>query len=346
MDGLKVLLFIVSAVFVLGEECAFNQTLTNFNVTVYPEVDSAGENVTIQIPIEYKKDIFHLLIVNETLPNLCQNFFLIQNELSIVQIINSSVQEIHPGAFNITPTLALIRIVLNPISSIKKNVFNNIKVKEIDLSQNVINNIDTEAFDNNTYLEIVKLNNNQIKEINPNWFYNSPKVYKFSAIYNDIKAIPAEAFKNMDQERPLKLRLSANRITEISPDAFNSHHTIQLLRINGNKITTLPDNIFINRTIQILQVNTNKLQCFPDVMFQTGINTLDFVDNISFECQCLKKVRKFAEDNNLEVLYPSIICEDRAREVNIVFSYNKTYEIPLLPPTVDVDVYVKPDQPT
>ncbi|EEZ98023.1 Chaoptin-like Protein [Tribolium castaneum] len=344
MNSLKVLIFLPLLVLV-NCDCGQNQTV-KLNVTVFQDIDSVGENLTVQSPFEYKKDIFHLLIVNETLPEVCENFFLVQNELSILQIVNSSVQTIHEGAFNVTPTLALIRIVQNQINTIPKNVFNNIKVKEIDLSQNLISTIETEAFDNNTYLEIVKLNNNQIKEINPNWFLNSPKVYKLSAVYNDIKAIPAEAFKNMDQTRPLKLRFSANRITEINPDAFNSHHTIQLLRINGNKLTTLPENIFINRTIQNLQVNTNQLQCFPDVMFESGLTKLTFIDNISFECSCLKKVRKYAEDNKLEVWYPSIICEDRTREVNIVFNYNKTYEIPLIPPTVDVDVYVKPDQPT
>jgi hypothetical protein len=344
MDSLKVLILLTSAILVLSENCVRNKT--NISVTVYQNIDSAGENFTVEGPVEYKKDIFHLLIENETLPNLCRNFFSIQNELSILQIVNSSVQEIQAGAFNVTPTLALLRIVLNPVSTIRKNVFNDIKVKEIDLSQNFITAIDTEAFDNNTHLEIVKLNNNQIKEIDPNWFVNSPKVYKLSVVYNDIKTIPAEAFKNMDQNRPLKLRLSANRITEINPDAFNSHHTIQLLRINGNKLTALPENIFINRTIRNLQVNMNLLQCFPDVMFESGINTLMFVDNISFECACLTKVKKFAEENNLDVLYPSIICEDRVREVNIVFSYNKTYEIPLLPPTSDVDVDVKPEQQT
>ncbi|RZC32607.1 LRR 8 domain containing protein [Asbolus verrucosus] len=343
MDSLKVLILLLMSLLVSSENCGQNLTL-NINVTVFQDIDSAGENLTANGRIENRKDIFHLLIANETIPKLCQNFVFIQNELSILQIINSSVQEIQPGAFNVTPTLALIRIILNPISTIRKNVFNTIRVKEIDLSQNFITAIETEAFDNNTHLEILKLNNNQIKEINPNWFVNSPKVYKLSAIYNDIKTIPAEAFKNMDQNRPLKLRLSANRITEINPDALNSHHTIELLRINGNKLTTLPENIFINRTIRNLQVNTNHLQCFPDVMFKTGISTLAFVDNVSFECACLRKVKKFAEDNGLDVLYPSIICEDRSREVNIVFNYNKTYEIPLLPPTVDVDVYVKPDQ--
>jgi hypothetical protein len=127
MDSLKVLILLTSAILVFSENCVRNKT--NISVTVYQNIDSAGENFTVEGPVEYKKDIFHLLIENETLPNLCRNFFSIQNELSILQIVNSSVQEIQAGAFNVTPTLALIRIVLNPVSTIKKNVFNYIKVK-------------------------------------------------------------------------------------------------------------------------------------------------------------------------------------------------------------------------
>lgn len=337
MNAVKVLTFLSCLLLVNGENCVQNRTL---RVTVFQNIDSVGENLTIAAPISNDRDIFHLLIANNSLSQLCPNFVVIQNELSILQIVNSSVQEIHPGAFNVTPTLALIRIIQNEIATIRKNVFNQLKVKEIDLSSNVITSIETEAFDNNTHLEIIKLNNNQIKEINPNWFVNSPRVYKLSAIYNDIKKIPSEAFKNMDPTRPLKLRLSANRITEIDPNAFSTHHTIQLLRISGNKLTTLPENLFINRTIKHLEVNTNNLQCFPDIIFQTDINTLAFVDNTSFECSCLKTVKKYAESGKIAVLYPSIICEDKTREVNIIFNYNKSYEIPLLPPSVDVDVYV------
>lgn len=326
---------------VKGENSCVNAPI---NFLVYENIGSIGENVTTTGKITYESDIFHLLVINATIPKLCKNQVLMEHELSVLQIINASIHEIEPEAFNITPTLSLLRISLNPtLASIKANIFNGIKVKEIDLSDNQITSIESKAFDHNTHLEIVKLNNNHLNALNPRWFFNS-SVYKLSIIYNDIKSIPARAFDNLSKTKPLNLRLSTNRITEISPEALHGHHSIAVLRLNGNKLSSLPEALFVNRTIRNLQVMANDLRCFPDILFSASTQTVNlaFSDNTQFQCNCLERVKKFSEDFHVAVIYPAIICKDVAREVNIVYNYNKTYEIPYIPRSVDVDVYGQP----
>ncbi|CAH0559572.1 unnamed protein product [Brassicogethes aeneus] len=307
------------------------EAIQQINITVYQTVDSVPEVIKTSDTIELGKDAFHIIVANQSIPRLCQNNVFIRNELSVLQIINSSIQIIQPGSFNVTPTLTLLKISHNPLNRVGKGVFNHIKVKELDLSRNFISAIDEDAFDNNTYLEIVKLNYNAIKEIESEWFKNSPNVYQLSIIYNEITDIPAEAFKNMAKERPLKLRFSANRIFQINAKALEGHNAVDIFRLNGNKLSEIPDNIFANRTIKSVEVSTNKLRCFPDKLFESKLDVLAFLENPYFECACLKKVREYVERNNIQILYPAIICEDRPREVNIVFNFNKTFEIPILP---------------
>lgn len=302
-----------------------------FNITAFKSVDSSPSNVTIadaNATLTVDEDIFELIIANVSLPHLYTNHVIINQELSILQIVNCSLTEMHEGSLKIDSTLALIRISHNLLTQLKRGIFNEIKVKEIDLSNNLISTIDSSTFDNMTHLEIVILNYNLIKEINPDWFINSPNVYKLSLIYNEILEVPEKAFRNMNHQRPLKLRLSANGITRVHPHALSDHKAVEILRLNGNKLTELPKELF-QTNIRVLQINTNDLKCFPDDIFNNTVQILEFMENTHFHCDCLYKVRTLVETKKVSVLYPSIICEDKQKQVNVVFNYNKTYEIPL-----------------
>lgn len=327
----KLTVFLAVITQVLCDSCTESPV---YNLTVYRTVHSEPENVTSGGKIRLKDDAFHLLLVNESIPRLCENSVEIKNELSIIQILNCSLSDIDAGALRVVPTLTLLRISSNLLTSVKRGVFNGVRVKEIDLSNNFISVVEDGAFDNNTNLEILKINYNAIKEIGPNWFRGSPNVYKLSVIYNELTKISDGAFGHLTKNRPLKLRLSANRISDIDAGAFNGVGDIDILRLNGNKLATLPSELFANRTVRILQVNTNRLLCFPDELFETRLESLWFLENPSFGCACMRKVKKFVDENSVDIMYPAVICEDRAKEINLVFNFNKTYEIPLLPPII------------
>lgn len=327
--------------------CVFceNCTISRLTALVFKDIDSDSEELLVSDRIELTsdtfsgkiqlfEDAFNFLIINQSLPRLCQNSVKITNDLSVLQIRNSGLLTIDPGAFIIVPSLALFKISENPITTVRTGVFNNLNVKELDLSHNFISVIDDEAFDNITALEIVKLSYNAIKELSPNWFQNSLNVYKLSIIYNELTKIPANSFQHLAKNRPIKLRLSANMIHEIDRNAFQNVADIEVIRLNGNKVSKIPESLFENRTVRILQVNTNRLECFPESLFKANIKSLAFIENPKFNCTCLRRVRNFVRTNAVDIWYPAIICEDREREMNIVFNFNKTYEIPvLLPPT-------------
>lgn len=338
----KYMAFVVFVGGVICDDC----TIPKLTAQWFKNIDSDAEDLEVSERIELTgdtfrgkiqlfEDAFNFLIVNQSLPRLCKDSVKITNELSVLQIKNSNLLTIDPGAFDIVPNLALLQISYNPITTIKSGVFNNLKVKELDLSNNFISAIDGEAFNNITSLQIVKLSYNAIKELNPNWFQDCPNLYKLSIIYNELTRIPANAFQHLSKTKPIKLRLSANMIQEIDKDALNNVENVEVIRLNGNKISEIPAEIFENRTVKILQVNTNRLKCFPDSLLKVGLQSLAFVENPRFNCTCLRKVQHFVEDNRVDIWYPAIICEDRERELNIVFNFNKTYEIPVLLPSTD-----------
>lgn len=344
---LKYTVFLLLICYVFCENCK----ISKLTALWYKDIDSEPEEFDVSDKIELTSDIFrgkiqlfedafNFLILNQSLPRLWTNSVKITNDLSVLQIRNCGLITIDPGAFHIVPTLALLKISNNPITTLKSGVFNNLKVKELDLSHNFISVIEDDVFDNITSLEIVKLSHNAIKKVSPNWFHNSPNVYKLSIIYNELTTIPANAFQHLSKNRPIKLRLSANMIQDIDEDAFKNVADIEVIRLNGNKIREIPSSLFLNRTVRILQVNTNRLSCFPDSLFNAGIQSLAFIENARFNCICLRKVQSFTETHPIDIWYPAIICEDREKEVNIVFNFNKTYEIPLLLPATDKELLV------
>ncbi|XP_044758041.1 toll-like receptor Tollo [Coccinella septempunctata] len=317
----------------LTVSCENCENPLNVEILVYDDVNGDIKNFTSEGVITVSEDVFQVLVANQTIKKLCQNYVIINNELTVLQLLNNSIEDISPSAFNISATLALFKISENPLNTIKKGVFNHVRTKELDLSYNNIAVIEADALENNTYLEIIKLNHNFIKEFDPNWFIKTPNVYKISAIYNEMTRIPAYAFVNMTKTRPLKIRLSANRIEEIDPLALEGAGVIDVLRVSGNRIRDIPGQLFVNKTIKSLQVDTNKLQCFPEQFFNSTLTELTFEENTSFDCACLIRVKNFVEDRNITVIYPSIICEDKAREVQIVFNKDKTFKIPLMKPS-------------
>lgn len=315
---------------VFGENC---ENPLNVEMIVYDDINGDTKNITSEGVITLTEDVFQVLVANQTIKKLCQNYVVLNNELTVLQLLNNSIEDISPSAFNISATLALFKISENPLNTIKKGVFNEVRTKELDLSYNNIAVIEADALENNTYLEIIKLNHNFIKEFDPNWFTKTPNVYKISAIYNEMTKIPAYAFVNMTKSRPLKIRLSANRIEEIDPLALEGAGIIDVFRVSGNRLRELPGRLFLNNTIKSLQVDTNKLQCFPDTIFNSSLTELTFEENTEFDCACLIKVKNMVEEKNITVIYPSIICEDKAKEVQIVFNKDKTFKIPLIKPS-------------
>ncbi|KAK9881983.1 hypothetical protein WA026_018173 [Henosepilachna vigintioctopunctata] len=323
-------IFLAAIVFVSCENC---EKPSNVEIIVYDHVNGDVKNINAEGVITLSEDVFQVLVANQTIRKLCQNYVIINNELTVLQLLNNSIEDISPSAFNISATLALLKISANPLNRIKKGVFNEVRTKELDLSNNNIAVIEADALDNNTYLEIIKLNHNFIKKFDPNWFTRTPNVYKISAIYNEITKIPAYAFMNMTKLRPLKIRLSANSIEEIDPLALEGAGPIDTFRVTGNRIQELPYNLFVNKTIKNLQVDMNKLQCFPDSLFESSLTDLQFSGNDFFNCSCLIKVKTFVEAKSISVIYPSIICEDKANEIQIVFNNDKSYKIPVTKPS-------------
>ncbi|XP_060527299.1 toll-like receptor 6 [Cylas formicarius] len=317
------------AMFSLGKDCVSTSAATIFNLTVVRAFGRDPVNLTSVDVITLEDDSFALTVANNTIPTISSNLIRITRELSVLSVLNSGVSELEPGCFRVRSILSLLKISSNPIGAIKRGVFEGVRVKEIDLSENRLATLDGDAFDDVAELEAVNLSHNNLKEIDSNWFRNTG-VHKLDVVYNEISRLQADAFRNMAKTKSLELYLSANRLLEIDPDAFRGHDAVDVFRFNGNKIITLPERLFANRTVRIVQANANSLVCLPDAIADAGVAVLEFTDNLGFDCACLDKVRRFVERDAIRVVYPAIICEDKTRQVNVVYNVNRTYEIPLI----------------
>ena len=114
------------------------------------------------------------------------------------------------------------------------------EVDVLDLSHNNISSIDKIYIGSKTFLKNVNFSFNAIKHIKP--FYQVP---------------PEISGRHSYKLRPLKIDFSFNRILSISESSFFGMPPLVSLKLNNNRLKTLPPNIFENQT-RLVTLNLNE----------------------------------------------------------------------------------------
>ncbi|XP_068257830.1 leucine-rich repeats and immunoglobulin-like domains protein 3 [Nyctibius grandis] len=137
---------------------------------------------------------------------------------------------------------------------------------EKDLSHNKLSSIKTSLLDHLHSLREVKLNNNEL-EIIPDLGPVSANITLLSLTSNKISNILSEHLKPFQSLETLDL--SNNNISELKISSFPSLQ-LKYLYINSNRITSMEPGTFDNlsTTLQVLKLNRNKISAVPQKMFK------------------------------------------------------------------------------
>ncbi|XP_064511886.1 leucine-rich repeats and immunoglobulin-like domains protein 3 isoform X1 [Pseudopipra pipra] len=165
---------------------------------------------------------------------------------------------------------------------------------QLDLSHNKLSSIKTSLLDHLHSLQEVKLNYNEL-EIIPNLGPVSANVTLLSLTSNKIANVLSEHLKPFQSLETLDLSnnniselkmssfpslqlkylhyfnryLNNNRITSMEPGTFdNLSTTLQVLKLNRNKISAIPQKMFKLSHLQHLELNRNKIKKIDGLTFQ------------------------------------------------------------------------------
>ncbi|XP_021240711.1 leucine-rich repeats and immunoglobulin-like domains protein 3 isoform X2 [Numida meleagris] len=160
---------------------------------------------------------------------------------------------------------------------------------QLDLSHNKLSSIKANFFDHLHSLREVKLNNNEL-EIIPNLGPVSANITLLSLTSNKIANVLSEHLKPFQSLETLDL--SNNNISELKILSFPSLQ-LKYLYINSNRITSMEPGTFDNlsTTLQVLKLNRNKISAIPQKMFklphlqhlELNRNKIKKIDGLTFQ---------------------------------------------------------------
>ncbi|XP_044733215.1 platelet glycoprotein V-like [Chrysoperla carnea] len=209
--------------------------------------------------------------------------------LKALDLSENKLLTIDEGVFdgrskNNTSKLTVVRINYNPLTYLGKDGFLPlVKVQELNLDSNEINQIELGTFRTMTMLESLSLKNNSLQTLSNGLFTN---LFNLENIYldsNKIRVIEPNAFGKLNE---LKLISLEDNLLETFPnELFTNVPNLKELILAKNNFKTLPDSIFSNiRSVKKIDLSYNNLKYIhPLALNGSVIESLSiFGNNVTF----------------------------------------------------------------
>ncbi|CAI4226387.1 unnamed protein product [Auanema sp. JU1783] len=207
------------------------------------------------------------------------------------------------------------------------------KLEHLSLAHNIISRIDEKMFHSSSTRELKSLNlaNNKIEHISSEAFANLENLQYLRLSNNRIRILPQRCFTRLKNLRLLDL--SENRLIRTTQYAFTNLPSIEHILLHHNAIDTLEKNSFhLIPKIDGLQLNKNKLRKI-NCEFLGSVNSMSSLDlshnNINqFELSCVKRnlLSLNLAYNNLQSVKKEMM-EDFEELTELSLSHNGILEI-------------------
>ena len=172
----------------------------------------------------------------------------------------------------------------NRIQAISNNAFENLfDLEFLHLDHNCITNLQADVFNIALIdLKVLSLENNLISELPYNVFHNLHNLTRLDLGDNLITNIPVELFQNFDDLR--KLNLSNNYIVSLPVEAFIPLIRLSYFYISNNELKELPGRVFLYTVLVHVYLDNNNLEYLPydlfyEQLFYLYLNIIDLSYN-------------------------------------------------------------------
>lgn len=142
-----------------------------------------------------------------------------------------------------------------------ENIKTDCKLKNVEylnLSNNLNIKLDSGSFCGMVNLQILNLNNCQLKHIDKSWMNNINHIKKLEINSNRLASLPKFSPMSSLEE----LDLSNNRITFLNELIFELN-SFKKLKLNSNSLTSIDSKAFYDSSINYIDLSNNNLQSIP-----------------------------------------------------------------------------------
>lgn len=212
-------------------------------------------------------------------------------ELEHLTINFVDLQTIESKAFNKLPKLSHVHITDNNLTTFSSTVFQRQvrqQIKVLNLSANHLS--DMEGFANMNKLEKLDLHENNLEEIDTDWFLFCWYLQSINMNTNKIKQIGSNNFMHVHMLR--ELFLDDNQISSIALNSFKNLEYLKILSLRHNELQYLQADIFGKREVALdsLLLSGNLINYLDrEFMQKVTVGTL-LVDGNPLKCACLDKI--------------------------------------------------------
>lgn len=247
------------------------------------------------------------------------------NNLRELNLSGNSIRMLSPNMFP-GGRLRFLDLCNNGIESIQENTFRDLRtLVHLNLSQNVLSELDATTFFGLTNLRLLLLNDNQLSNVQTHTFSHLQSLVHLNMNANRLQIISGDMFGRHPLQTLQKLFIQNSRVTNIQPNAFVNLPSVDFLSIAHNQLTELDENLFAPLTsLRKLFLNNNKLTELPAKILddlnniqeiQLRHNRLTFlpatksqfpnlqkvtIEGNPWQCACVREIFDFISQRKIE----------------------------------------------
>lgn len=226
------------------------------------------------------KDLYSLQILNlehNEISSVGPNTFSAMNNLHTLILSHNKLTFIDSTALNGLFVLSLLSLDNNEISSIHAAAFHNCSsLQDLNLNGNAFTESPT-ALQNLTLLKTVDLGENNIEQLESPRLIGLPNLYGLRVTGNRVVNISKKALEELASLKVLNL--ARNQIQSVEPGAFDTNTNLQAVRLDANYLTDISNLFADSPNLIFLNISDNHLTWFDYALIPPQLQWLDIHKN-------------------------------------------------------------------
>lgn len=166
------------------------------------------------------------------------------------------------------------------VPEILMQIFETGKQQSLNMSNQHLDHIRSDAFDNARNLQTLIAAHNQIAAIPPYLFVGATNLEYVDFSYNEIQNITAESMAN--SQSVIELNLAMNRIDQLQPELFEAMSNLKKFNVSGNQIREISAETFAGaQQLTTLDLSYNDIEKLSSYAFDklSALETLSLRSN-------------------------------------------------------------------